>query len=391
MPAADILLANAALALSNTMDRPVKLAEPSELESDALVLRARIDPAGIRPRTVIVKQVTDTKFDQPGHEGPSQRFLNEWASLEFLTSLGLGADICPALLCADLEGGFLVLGDFGDHPNLQNVLLSDQPHLARAGLVRFGRALGRMQAAAHLVEPRFHDIQQSLGTGSPRCDSTIDQRPREELFFECLSDLGIRPERGFWDDVFRIESTIHDQTPFWSLLHADAGPQNFLVGDGVGALIDFEYATYGNGLCDVVGARLGFPQTTRAMAVAPADAASLETAYREEASTAIPAVGDDALFSTSLTAAAGHWALNRWAAAWRRQVLPLLASDREPSEDEVSGVSSTLLVLDGFVALAGETGAFPGVAGTVAYLVAEMGRRWPELRPPPAYPALRNG
>ncbi|MGD2059474.1 MAG: phosphotransferase [Acidimicrobiia bacterium] len=391
MLAPDTLLADAGLVLSNTLNRPVSLVEPTVLESEGLVLRARVDPDGFGPEAVVVKRVTDTTFDQPGHRGPPQRFLNEWAALEFLTSLGLGGEACPTLLCADVEGGFLVLGDLGGLVDLQTVLLSDQPRLARAGLVDMGRTLGRIHATTHDIEGRFHDLQVSLGTGSPRCDSTVDQRTREEVFSSCLRSLAIAPETGFWDAVVRIESMIHDQTPFWALIHADAGPQNFLVADGGGALVDFEYAVYRNGLCDVVGARLGFPQTTRAMTVSAADAARVETAYREAVSTVIPQAGDDSVFFSSLTAAGGHWALNRWAAAWRRQVGPLLESGREPGDGEISALSSTLLVLDGFVALAGETGTFPEIAGTVASFVAQIHRRWPEVRPPPGYPALRNG
>lgn len=399
MATVDALLEAAGRALSRVLGGPIALGDPLVLEGDGLVVRAVVStsdgaPTGPRrtPSSVIVKKVSDTTFDQPGHDGLPQRFLNEWVCLEFLTSLGLGGEVCPRLVCADGEEGVLVVGDLGDLPTLQRILLAEPSSLAGEAMVEMGRALGRMQATARGREPEFRRAQVARGTDSPRCDSTVDQREREHVFLGCLEQLGLPPEPGFWEGVARLESSVHDDTPFWTMIHADAGPQNALVGERGVSLVDFEFGVYRNGLCDVVGARLGFPQTGRAMTVPEAHAAHLEQAYRETVSASIGAASDDDSFFFGLTAAAGHWALNRWAGTWADWVVPLLARrDREPSESDLEPVSRTLLVLDGFVALARESGVFPQVAGTVSGFAEEMRRRWPRLRTPPPYPALRNG
>jgi Ser/Thr protein kinase RdoA (MazF antagonist) len=185
-----------------------------------------------------------------------------------------------------------------------------------------------------------------------------------------------------------VESEIHDDSPFWSMIHGDAGPQNLLIGVERGILIDFEFGVYRNGLCDVVGARLGFPQTSSAMGVPEDDAERLETAYRRAVAPGIPEAEVDDIFFRGLSAAAAHWALNRWAASWRHHLRPALDSGQD--DLDVAALGSALLVWDGFTGLAATTARFPSLAGTVASYASELVRRWPGLEKPGTYPALRN-
>lgn len=379
------LLADAARALSREFGTAVRLHGPETLESESTVIRARASATHAAvPDSVIIKHVTDTTFDQPDHEGAPQRFLNEWACLSFLGEIG--ARVGPTVLAADRDGGFLVLDDLGDLPSLQSILFDADGGEARRGLAELGRLMGEMQAATQNMEARFTGSQRALGTGSPRCDSTIDQRGRSELFHGCLEAFGVSAERGFWERVVEIESAIHDGSPFWSLIHADAGPQNVLVSKGRSALIDFEYAVYRNGLCDVVGARLGFPQTTHARYVAAADARLVEDSYRAGVAESIPEAEDTAVFGEALTAAAAHWSLNRWAALWRT-----LGQDARPTRNhDLERSASTMLVLDGFVGLARESGFFVEVAVTIERLVSAIRGQLPDFGLPSGYPALRN-
>lgn len=388
MSLTDSLLGDAARALSRESAAEVELTDPEPLQSESTVLRARASVTdGAIPGSVIIKQATDTTFDHPDHRGAPQRFLNEWAALSFLHEIGVR--VAPAVLAADQDRGFLVLEDLGDLPDLQSVLFGADGGEARRGLVELGRLMGEMQAASHGLEARFLLAQEALGTGSPRCDSTVDQRERKDLFHGCLEALGIPMASRFWVGVVDIESAIHDGSPFWSFIHADAGPQNLLVSPKRSALVDFEYAVYRNGLCDVVGARLGFPQTIHARQVAPDDARLVEDAFRATVAMAIPEASDDEVFYRALTAAGAHWALNRWAASWRKQIQPAL--DPGQGDPDAADLARTLLVLDGFTALSAEYGDFADVAATVASYAGELRRRWPTLEAPGTYPSLRNG
>lgn len=383
------LVHHAARLLSVTADREVDLVEPVLLESESTVIRARVEPPGPElPSAVIVKFVEDTTFDQAGHQGPPQRFLNEWATLSFISSLGLDTEVCPRFLVGDEDPGLLVMADLGELPNLERLLLGERDARAREGVIEMGRSLGRLQLETHGRESDFRTAQESLRTASPRCDSTVDQRGREEVFQSCLEAMGLTPVPRFWDSVGEVESEIHDDTPFWSMIHGDAGPQNLLLTRGRGVWIDFEYAVYRNGLCDVVGARLGFPQTTMSMSVPEESVRGLETAYRDTICEAIPQAEDDESFFRALTAAAAHWALNRWAASWRNHV----GRTQDAVQDlDVATLSRTLLVLDGFTGLAEESGSFAEVAATVESYTRELRRRWPDLERTGVYPALRNG
>ncbi|MGD2042489.1 MAG: hypothetical protein PVJ28_02500, partial [Acidimicrobiia bacterium] len=159
-----------------------------------------------------------------------------------------------------------------------------------------------------------------------------------------------------------------------------------LVSPESSALIDFEYAVYRNGLCDVVGARLGFPQTIHARGVSADDARLVEDSYRRAVASTIPQAEDTAVFGHALTVASAHWALNRWAALWRS-----LGHAADPVvEHDLAVLSQTMLVLDGFVALAQEWGFFLEVAATADRFASALRARYHGLESPSGYPALRN-
>ncbi|HEX6287219.1 MAG TPA: phosphotransferase [Acidimicrobiia bacterium] len=388
MTCVDDLLDVASDVLSARVGRTVDLLDAMQLESKSTVIRARVSSTGEDlPSTVIIKHVTDEEFDQPGHTGPPSRFLNEWSALEFLTDLD--GEVAPRLIAADEGKGLTIVEDLGDLPTLENLLSAGLESSAMDGLEVAGELLGRLHAMSRDLEDEFAFIQSRLGTRSPLSDSTVDQRGREDVFLAILHSLGIEPGKQFWDDLHGLESLIHDGSPFRSLIHADAGPHNVLVNAADSRLIDFEFAVYGDVFSDAVGARLGFPQTMSVGQVPMRAVETLEASYREAIAAGIPQAEDDALFGRHLTAACGHWALNRWRAAWRDH--PSAAPSREPpAEAVVRGSRSLWLVIDGFVAAVDEFGEFEALADALCRFRARATARWPELEPAPVYPAFRN-
>lgn len=352
------------------------------LESEGNVMRLRLGSG----RSVIVKQVMDDTFDHADHHGPPQRFLNEAASLQFLG----GLSVAPELHGADRDVGMLVLEDLGDIENLQRSLLDGTRSESEEGLVDFAAALARMHGLASGKEAAFTDVQDAWGTVSPKSDTTIDQRERHDMFSACFDAVGLQMSDRLWRSVCRVEETMHGSGPMRTLVHADAGPHNVLLGEEA-RLIDFEFAVFSNAAADAVGPRLGFPQSAKAMRV-PGEAASrFEDSYRNELSGFIAEAQDDEVFVTSLSAACAHWALNRMAAAWRLHVAPRV-ENREPlPRQEAQRVAATFLVVDGLVQVANQHGEVGELAEMLAACCRVWRRRWPEIEDADVYPVFRNG
>ena len=360
--------------------------EWSRLESESTVLRARTGSG----RSVIVKHVTDTGFDDPDHDGAPQRFLNEWAGLELLAELG-ASPIAPAVIAADAASGLLVLEDLGDVPNLEALLVRGDGQRARSGLEQFGSTLGRLHGVGVGEERTFRAIQDRLGTGSPHSDTTMDQRSRRDLFAACFEAAGAAMTDRVWEAVVEIEGLIHGSSPFWTLTHADSGPHNLLVTPDGGRLIDFEFCVYRSGLTDVAGARLGFPQTASSMVVPIEDVERLEGAYRRSLESVVPEVGDSAVFDRALGAACAHWALNRVAAGWLLHVAPRLETGMSLPDDEADRLARTSVIVDGFAGLAETCAVFGELASVLTRCVGHWRHLWPEIESIDVYPALRNG
>lgn len=342
----------------------------AELESDSTVVRVTL-ASGL---SVIVKRVTDTGLDLPGHEGAPQRFLNEWAGLEFLADIG--SDVPPSVVAVDRESCILVLEDLGDLDDLESILLGDTPEIAERSLIDLGMALGHLHGLSREHRNRFLAIQARLGTGSPMSDTTMDQRLRRVLFTACFESAGVELGDRLWRSICEVEELIHDHRSFRAFVHADAGPHNVLL-DARARLIDFEFGVYRSGLADAAGTRLGFPQTAAGMAVPTWAAERMEKSYRETLVGYAPEASDDDEFVRALAAACAHWALNRLASAWRLHIEPRMGAGAVLAEEEAERLGRTMLMVDGFVALAGEVGVFEELAETVN----EVGRRWRSIWP----------
>lgn len=183
---------------------------------------------------------------------------------------------------------------------------------------------------------------------------------------------------------------IHSPGPFKSFIHADAGPQNFLlIGDGVIAL-DYEFGTFGFGPLDVVSARLGFPHSQQAMTVPRAIVEAGEAAYRAELASAVDEASDDEAFAAALTDAAAHWALVRWVGLWRRVFARRNSESSGSSTDEAVATSRSqaYTVYRAFVDLARATGSRPALARTVDAYAEALCERFPALDRTEVYPAL---
>ena len=294
------------------------------------------------------------------------------------------SDVGPRLLDWDDSDGLAVFEDLGRAPTLETLLWDAAADDAVDGLMALARSLAGLHTTGRGSEQRFGDCQIRLGVRSPRSDSTSDQRDRMGRFETSSLLLGVGIPQGFADDLQEIERLVHDDHRFRSLIHADAGPQNLLYAGNTGNLIDMEFAIYGNVLCDVVGPRLGFPQTMMPAEVPPELVGRFESTYRELVVPAFVEFGDLDIFTRGLTAAAGHWALNRWSSAWDDSAPP----DRQTAEVKAA-LSRNHLVMDGFVGLASEQRLFSAASEAVGRLMENI-REESGLSARPVYPALQE-
>ena len=352
-----------------------------DLPSAGYVARYRIS-GDLPARSVVVKRVTDRRFDRdPGRSAPS-RALNEIAASSFFAEQGVA--VGPRLIDWDETDGLVVFEDLGPLPTLEFRLWDPGYEDATPGLLAMAESLAVMHRVGMGCEPRFQGHQQQLGTMSPRSDSTTDQRRRLSRFEASLREMDVEMAPGFKSDLGQIESLIHDERQFRSIIHADAGPQNFLYADGAGHLIDLEFVTVGNVFCDVVGPRLGFPQTMYVAEVPNAIVAKFEDAYREAVMPVFTEFTDQSVFTRGLVAGAGHWAMNRWSSVW---------NETHPPEQQRSELLDTLarnhLVLDGLTSLTSEVGMFEGLGATIAGLM-ERARAVKEIEKLPVYPAFEE-
>lgn len=387
--------------LAEAAGQAVKLANPKKLSSENVVLRCQLEPPLVDfPLFVILKQVTTTKFNNPGGpSGESHRFLNEWASLEFLTNLSDSSNYGPRLLASSREHNFIILEDFGKHPTVLDLLLGDDRDAAQKGLVVIGIFLGKMQAAAYGREKTFTAIQSRLNAASPLSDSTLDFREKVERFQDCFESLSFQPAAGFWEALQDLEQSIHGPTPFRSFIHADAGPHNFLYMDGTVQLLDYEFGAYHHGLLDVVSARLGFPHTGQVQTVPPEFAQQLEHAYQQEMIAVLPQISDDAFFAKALVDACAHWALSRWIGIWRYYFKERFAIGDETLANEKMGLTAVqaqrsrarvMTLYQSFIQFARQTNRQLIIAETLEHFVHILQKEWPDLDVMPVYPGLQD-
>lgn len=353
-----------------------ELSEPQKLESPNLVFRAATEDGA----TVVVKRVTMTEWNR-GEGDESEQLLNEWCVLEHL-----GGKVAPKLLAADRAASLIVIEDLGDRSTVERALLDPETEDGRGMLEQAGEALARMHAAGAEREEEFLKLQSSRGVLSPRSDSTVDFRvERRDLFLAFFDALGLDIHPDFWAQVEQLEAAIHDGPLFRTLIHADAGPQNFLVGPEM-HMIDFEFGVYLNAMCDLGGARGGFPQTWDAAWMEPSDAQLFENSYRSAAADFWPEIEDD-IFIEYLMMGTAHWALNRIAGSWRQSFEPMLAGTFQ-GEHEVKRRRHQATLWTGFCNSADELDLLGPISGTVRAVLQGLQARFEDMVPLDRYPAL---
>lgn len=381
------LLQLAELSLSRMAGGPTKLADPQRLPSPHLLFRCKVIFGGDLPDSVIVKMVTAKEFTDSPDSGPSHRSLNEVTALEFLGDLSDGGP-WPQLISVHPETGLVVMEDLGAHPSIEDVLFGDSEMEANRSLSALGATLGALHGLAHPRIGDFLERQAGVRAVSPRSDSSLDLRTEIGSLEHSFDFFGVSPPSGFRSALEELESAIHGPGPFRTLLHGDAGPQNFMWMGATASVLDFEFVVPGYGLLDVVGARLGFPQSEHGHVVPAHASQTLEHTYRENLMDLIPQLRDDDVFARGLTDACAHWALSRWSFRWRQ-----LFGDEPPDAthgDIERNRAQAITVFKGFVELAEQTGYRSVVADAFLAWMDALRKRGFRVVEMPPYPAFNH-
>lgn len=300
--------------LSVVYHAPVHLEVEEQFESSHTVLRCKVEDEVLTAhRTVIVKQRNFDQPDAPAGFDQAMLFRNEWASLEFLTSLSPTASLGPRLVASDREAGLVVLEDLGATQSVQDVLYGADRKAAVDALVGMGQTLGRLQRVSRGREAEFLAVQAGLQAATTVCDASLDLRGKLGDLRACLAGLGIEIGDEFESAVIALENTVHGPGALRAFVHNDAGPHNFVATASGVRLLDFEFGGYGHGLVDAACARLAFPPAFRGRVLPPEVARQVEAAYLAE----LQMEGlDDAHFNEALAQACAHWAFTKLHGMW---------------------------------------------------------------------------
>jgi hypothetical protein len=372
--------------------QPVRLQIVEQFESAHRVLRCRVvAPSDGVPGSVVVKQLgqTDDSLLFP----PRQQFLNEWASLEFISDLKLACG--PQLYGGDDAAQMIVVEDLGEGPSLQDLLFGHDRAAATQALAEWSGLLGRMQEVSAPCQEAFLALQSSRGASTALSDGSADVRDFLPVLHECLQVLAVAPHSDFDEAVHAVGAAMRERSPLWTLVHFDAGPHNVQPAEHGLRMLDFEFAGLGNGLIDIVGARMAFPAAYRGRRVPAGVVEAFEERYRAERNRTIALFREEASFHAALAQACAHWALTKLWGFWKNYLRTRLAKgpsyDAREGRDPARAAYFRQMVFTYLSSFAGATQAWrvlPELRVTIEQVMEALCGYWPELEPWPLYPAF---
>jgi hypothetical protein len=351
------------------------------------VWRCTLDAAGGPvPRRVVMKQVAPAGYD-PGNPGAqdTRRFLGDWAGAQFLSAV-CAEPHGPRFYGGDLQLGFIILEDLGEHRSLVEPLLEGDRRAATRALLAHARRLGRMHAGTLGHEAEYDAIVRAINPAAqprgrqdrgPYIDNAIDQVGR------LLAGIGVGIAEEARREMRALYGAVYGFTPFRTFIHTDPCPDNFFYdGENLRA-IDFEWSRFGHALHDGLYCRVPFPSCWCANRVPPDVVAQAEQVYRAELAAACPAAADDDLFYAGVADVTAFWACEG--------VYGLEWALKEDREWGIAGVNSRLLTrLETFIAAADAYRRWPALRAMCAQALEALARLWPDVQTLPVYPAFRE-
>ena len=342
------------------------------------------------PNSVIIKKVRPTP-DHPYDPdattwNPGWRFLEEWAGVEFLSSLDGVVQHGPRFIGANRTVGVLVMEDFGTAPNLADLLMSTDTATAEQALIWHAEAVAQLHGDTIGRYEQYHAIRVGLGPLVRQSDAqawcNLSQAYSQLL--AGFTAIGVRPASGFEQEYQAMSATITNPGPFFAYTHCDPCPDNTILRSDRLQLFDFERSGYHHALLDAVYGRLGFPTCFFANRLPEQVVLTMEHAYRHKLAPQCPAVLDDQLFYRDLVHVCAYWLISN-----KNWLL-----DSAYDEDIQWGIATwqqrVMFRLGIFVDLTKTYDELPAMGQTAQQCLNRLQQIWPaEVHSLPLFPAFR--
>ena len=345
---------------------------------------------GPAPETLIIKQVKPEGYSPTDPASwNTDRFFRDWAGAQFLSAVAREEGHGPAFYGGDVERGFIILEDMGEHTSLVEPLLKGDAAAATQALLAFARRLGRMHVSSLGEEERYREFQRRLSPVWADIDVPTPEKSSEERakwraeFTDICAHLGVEAGDVATRELEDALTHLTEPGSFHTFLHGDPCPDNVFYGAPELRLIDFEFSEFGHALRDGLYARLPFPTCWCANTVPFEVVQQIESAYRAELAVACPQILDEARFEQESCVVAAFWTHNimRW---------DLEGALKQEEKWGIAGTRDRLLSrIMMFLDTAHNAHQMPALCEVYAKILDQLQSLWPDATPLPIYPAFR--
>ncbi|MGW2158861.1 hypothetical protein [Nonomuraea sp. NPDC001699] len=212
--------------------------------------------------------------------------------------LALGAGSGPRLLAVDTEYPLLVMEDLGEAPSLADALLGESPETARAALLAWAIAYGRLAAETTGREDELAALRARYDRGEQQWGEDPELRAAAEALPGVLDALGVTTPPGLAAELAPIADL--DKGPYPVYSPGDICPDNNLIFPDGMRLLDFEGAGFHSVFLDAVYTRMPFSTCWCVFRLPPAIQEEIESAYRSEVAKGHPDLLDDEVWRAGM-------------------------------------------------------------------------------------------
>lgn len=373
--------------VSTSLKKPIHFTSMERLTGpggDSILYRCMSTFAGEPTASFMIKKSAKSLLAIE-HLGTEQgkRFLNDWVGAEFLSSLRTDNRISPAFYGGDMEQGFFILEDLGEHRNLVNPLLQGDAINAEIGVLKYYTALGTLHATTAGKANAFEGMFTTRFPGQqPFAEEMLGIEERIQKVYEILDQLGVPANDALTVEIEKVTNAVSLPGPFLTYIHADPCPDNVFDMGNHYRFIDFEWGHFGHALLDAVYPRMMWPSCWCANHLPDELIARMESNYRAKLIEGCPEAQEDSLWEMGLVQMCAMTLLNRL--AWDLELA--LGEDRKRGIATIR--QRTLAQLESFIKASESFHKLPALCSTASHLSSVLKKRWGETIPLPLYPAL---
>ncbi|MFT4199953.1 hypothetical protein [Gordonia sp. (in: high G+C Gram-positive bacteria)] len=314
-------LTTAETVLSARAGTAVTLTDPEDLGGSgrSVVARARVSRNPVSThRTLVIKSL--------GAEDDPESFHREVTAYQYATALPSESRPGPQLIAHDPVRRVIVLSDLGTGRAMTDLLAGTDIEEVSRAVSAWGQALGRMHAATFGGEEDFNALLRRSSARSVEGVPTAWARRVAVDLPGVAESLGLAVPDSV---IARLDHAVRlfAEGDFRAFSPSDVGPENILINaDGV-RFMDYEWGGFRDATLDVAYGLATFPEHLGSRS--PSVRAELETAlidaWRSEAETMWPALGDRAAVHDVIASARLLW-------TWLSTVVFVGAGDDGPTD-----------------------------------------------------------